>query len=60
MGARALAELCRQIEIQTLGGEIPDSCASLLVELEHEYARVDHSVSQLLARAAELADQDAA
>ena len=46
MGARTLAELCRQIETQTLGGDIPDACASLLVELEHEYARVDHCVAQ--------------
>jgi HPt (histidine-containing phosphotransfer) domain-containing protein len=60
MGARTLAELCRQIETQTLGGDIPDSCASLLVELEHEYARVDHSVSQILASARVTADQDAA
>jgi CheY-like chemotaxis protein len=60
MGARALAELCRQIETQTLGGDIPDSCASLLVELEHEYARVDHSVSQILAAAEATVDQNAA
>jgi HPt (histidine-containing phosphotransfer) domain-containing protein len=60
MGARALAELCRQIETQTLGGDIPDSCAMLLVELEHEYARVDHSVSQILANVRPTADQDAA
>jgi len=60
MGARSLAELCRQIETQTLGGDIPDSCASLLVELEHEYARVDYSVSQILARARVTADQNAA
>ena len=60
MGARTLAELCRQIETQTLGGDIPDSCASLLVELEHEYARVDHSVSQILTGARATADQYAA
>jgi hypothetical protein len=60
MGARTLAELCRQIETQTLGGDIPDSCAGLLVELEHEYARVDHSVSQILAGARATADQNAA
>ena len=60
MGARTLAELCRQIETQTLGGEIPDSCASLLVELEHEYARVDHSVAEILASASEPAGQNAA
>ena len=60
MGARTLAELCRQIETQTLGGDIPDSCASLLVELEHEYARVDRSVSRILANADATADQDAA
>jgi CheY-like chemotaxis protein len=60
MGARTLAELCREIETQTLGGDIPDSCAGLLVELEHEYARVDHSVSQILAGARATADQNAA
>ena len=60
MGARALAELCRQIETQTLGGDIPDSCASLLVELEHEYARVDHGVSQILASARATAEEHAA
>jgi hypothetical protein len=60
MGARALAELCRQIETQTLGGDIPDSCASLLVELEHEYARVEQSVAQILAAAEATADQNAA
>jgi len=60
MGARALAEICRLIETQTLGGDIPDTCASLLVELEHEYARVDSCVSQILATAAAAVEQDAA
>jgi signal transduction histidine kinase/CheY-like chemotaxis protein len=60
MGARTLAELCRQIETQTLGGEVPDSCAGLLVELGHEYARVDHCVAQILATAESTADQNAA
>jgi CheY-like chemotaxis protein len=60
MGARTLAELCRQIETQTLGGDVPDACAALLVELEHEYARVDHCVSQILATAETAVDQNAA
>jgi CheY-like chemotaxis protein len=60
MGARTLAELCRQIETQTLGGEIPEACAGLLVELEHEYARVDHCVAQILATSGIAADQNAA
>jgi CheY-like chemotaxis protein len=60
MGARTLAELCRQIETQTLGGDLPDSCAPLLVELEHEYARVDQCVSQILETAETADDQDAA
>ena len=60
MGARTLAELCLQIETQTLGGDIPDSCAGLLVEMEHEYARVDHSVSRILASARDTAEEHAA
>jgi len=60
MGARALAEICRQIETQTLGGDIPEACASLLVELEHEYARVDHRVTQILATTVTAVEQDAA
>ncbi|HET7032214.1 MAG TPA: response regulator, partial [Casimicrobiaceae bacterium] len=60
MGARALAELCRKIETQTLGGEIPDSCAGLLVELEHEHARVDDCVSQILATADAAVEHSAA
>jgi HPt (histidine-containing phosphotransfer) domain-containing protein len=60
MGARALAELCRQIETQTLGGDIPDACASLLVEVEHEYARVDHCVAQILATAETAAEKNVA
>jgi len=60
MGARTLAELCRQLETQTLGGDIPDACASLLVELEHEYARVDYCVAAILATAETVVDEHAA
>jgi HPt (histidine-containing phosphotransfer) domain-containing protein len=60
MGARTLAELCRQIETQTLGGDIPDACTRLLVELGHEYVRVDHCVAAILATASSAADQNAA
>jgi CheY-like chemotaxis protein len=60
MGARTLAELCRHIETQTLGGDIPDTCASLLVELEHEYARVEQCLAQIIAAAETAVDQNAA
>lgn len=48
MGARYLAQLCKQIEELALAGET-SACEPLLRELESEYIAVKHEVEALLA-----------
>ena len=48
MGARRLAQLCKEIEELALAGEVAP-CAPLARELEAEYDAVKHEVEGLLA-----------
>ena len=47
MGARYLAQLCKEIEELALAGEI-STCAPLLQELTNEFTAVKHEVETLL------------